>query len=141
MLTVVTGPPCSGKSTWVETHATPGDIVIDFDKLALALGAAASHDYPPHIREVVFAARAAAITATLAACQQPGISAWIIDSSPTSQRRREYQAAGAQYVTLAAGRAELHRRADADQRPPRTHKVIDQIAARSDVPVTASRRW
>jgi hypothetical protein len=37
MLTVVVGPPAGGKSTWVLERAGPGDIVIDFDRLAVAL--------------------------------------------------------------------------------------------------------
>jgi predicted kinase len=31
MLTVVTGPPCAGKTTYVRNNAKPGDIIIDFD--------------------------------------------------------------------------------------------------------------
>lgn len=34
VITVVTGPPCSGKSTYVRTHARPGDIIVDFDAIA-----------------------------------------------------------------------------------------------------------
>jgi predicted kinase len=34
MLTVVIGPPAGGKSTWVLERAKPGDIVVDFDRLA-----------------------------------------------------------------------------------------------------------
>ena len=34
---VVCGAPCSGKTTWVEQHATPGDVVWDFDVVATAL--------------------------------------------------------------------------------------------------------
>lgn len=35
---VVTGPPCSGKSTYVDEHANRGDLVIDLDRIAYAVG-------------------------------------------------------------------------------------------------------
>ena len=37
MFTVVTGPPCGGKSTHVREHAKPGDLIVDLDLIALAL--------------------------------------------------------------------------------------------------------
>ena len=37
MLTIVTGPPCGGKTTHIANHAHPGDIIIDLDRIALAL--------------------------------------------------------------------------------------------------------
>ena len=36
-VTVVTGPPCSGKTTYVNGHAQPGDLIVDWDVLAVAL--------------------------------------------------------------------------------------------------------
>ena len=43
MIHVVSGPPCGGKSTYVDSHAQPGDLRIDYDKIALSLGAEESH--------------------------------------------------------------------------------------------------
>jgi hypothetical protein len=37
VLYVITGPPAAGKSTWIQAHATPRDIVIDMDRIASAL--------------------------------------------------------------------------------------------------------
>ena len=34
---VVTGPPNSGKSTWVQRHAQVDDLVFDFDELAATM--------------------------------------------------------------------------------------------------------
>ena len=34
---VVTGPPNSGKSTWVQRHAQVDDLVFDFDELATTM--------------------------------------------------------------------------------------------------------
>lgn len=37
-ITVVCGAPCSGKTTHVEQHARPGDVVVDFDAIARERG-------------------------------------------------------------------------------------------------------
>jgi predicted kinase len=33
-VTLVYGPPCAGKSTFVQERALPGDVVLDFDVIA-----------------------------------------------------------------------------------------------------------
>lgn len=47
---LVTGPPCSGKSTYVQQYMVIGDLVIDYDALAVALGSPDSHDHPESLR-------------------------------------------------------------------------------------------
>lgn len=37
-VTLVVGPPCAGKSTYVARRAQPGDVVVDFDSIARRLG-------------------------------------------------------------------------------------------------------
>lgn len=32
-VTLVTGPPCAGKTTWARAHAQPGDLVADRDAI------------------------------------------------------------------------------------------------------------
>lgn len=132
MLTVVTGPPCSGKTTHVHQRAQPGDIVVDYDQLAQALGSPHSHDHPHDVAAVTRAARDAAVKAALAAHRR-GATVWIIDTDPPTARRRTYHRAGATLITLTADRAELHRRAHQAGRPRRWHAVIDEwLAAHRD---------
>lgn len=46
-VTVVCGPPCSGKTTWVREHARPGDLIVDYDDIAVRLGSPQSHHHHP----------------------------------------------------------------------------------------------
>ena len=124
MLTVITGPPCGGKSTYAAQHAMPGDIVIDFDLIAQALGSRVTHGHEKHVTEVAAAAWSAAIIRAIDEHAR-GRRVWIVDTSPTPYRLRRYGAAGARTVTCTASRDELHRRADAG-RPPSWHHRIDQ---------------
>lgn len=122
MLTVVMGAPRSGKSTYVREHTKPGDIVIDFDVLAQALGSPDPHDHNQEIRMVTIDMRHIAIASAIQAHLR-GHTVWIVDINP-DMRLQAYQRAGAKFVTMTADRAELHRRADAE-RPSRWHELID----------------
>lgn len=142
MITVITGPPCSGKTTYVREHAKPGDVVVDFDAIAQALGSHAGHDHDPRLREITAAAWSAALDRLVTG--YPAMRAWIVDSRPTRPRLTAYQRAGARIVTLTAPADELHRRADADGRTPEWHQRIDDFltaGARRDPAPMARTRW
>lgn len=145
MLTVVTGPPCSGKTTYVRTHAQQGDIVIDFDNLAEALGSTVRHGHSPAHQQVTIAARRAAIDAAVR-WHHKGTTVWIVDCTVSAKRAVMYAEAGAEIVTLSADAAELHRRAHAE-RPRKWHKLIDEWRppagphASSPPTVAGSRPW
>ncbi len=124
MLTVVTGPPCSGKTTYVREHAEPGDIVIDFDILAEAIGSPDSHSHPDPIRYVTAVMRRSAVTAAVRQHMTRDARVWIVETSLRS-RAHLYEIAKATIVTLGGDPAELHRRAHAE-RPRRWHKLIDE---------------
>lgn len=42
----VIGPPCAGKTTWALEHMQPGDIIVDYDRLADALMPGMPDDTP-----------------------------------------------------------------------------------------------
>lgn len=44
---LVTGPPCGGKSTYVDEHAGEGDLIVCLDLLARAAGSPFEHDHNP----------------------------------------------------------------------------------------------
>lgn len=141
MLTVVTGPPCAGKSSYIRARASSGDIIIDFDELAGAFGSDHSHDHPAAVVRVAQAAWNAALSAAIT-CHTRGTTVWVIDARPSPGRWERYTRAGAVYVHLTADRAELERRAVASGRSPAT---LRRIANWKDAPnpaaTPASRRW
>jgi hypothetical protein len=53
VIVLVAGPPCSGKSTYVEQHAQPGDFVVDWDLIAQELGSTATHNHPRTMRDQI----------------------------------------------------------------------------------------
>ena len=140
MITVVTGPPCSGKSTYVRQHAKPGDIVIDFDPMAQAFGSLGSHDHSAATRHVTIQARRAAIAAALTVHEQTRV--WIVDCNISPDRMKAYRQHGAAIVCLSVSLGELHRRA-ARERPGLWHRLIDQWKAPAGLDLTAanSRDW
>lgn len=58
---LVTGLPCSGKTTHVSQHKRPGDLVVDYDAIAVALGSPDAHDHPPSMRPFIGSARSAVL--------------------------------------------------------------------------------
>ena len=126
-LTIVTGPPCAGKSTHVDQHRQPGDVVIDFDRIAAALGYDGDQvDWSqdtPH-RHLARVARAAVLKTVLAG-QFRDRGVWVVETSPERWQAAAYRRAGATIIELDPGAGECHRRATATARPATTHSEID----------------
>lgn len=141
MLTVVTGPPCSGKTTYVRQYALPGDVIIDLDAIAQALGSPVTHDHEPGIRKVALEARAAAIKMAISRHQHHGARAWIIESAPDQARRSWYASRDARFVDLSESPDELHRRAAESGRPVSAHSQIDSFLARADHELQQRTAW
>lgn len=135
-ITVVVGPPCAGKSTWIREQAQAGDVVVDFDQLATALGSTTPHAAPADVREVTFAARKGAITRVL---QGLTSDAWIIHTSPPPGALEEYEKAGAEVVLIDPGADVCRERAEADGRPDGTADAIEQWYE-SPPPVAGEKR-
>jgi len=121
MITIVTGPPCAGKSTHVKANAGPTDVVIDFDALAQAFGNLTPHAAKGAQRDVAQTARRAAIERVLS-----GLSAdaWIIHTWPTASQLETYKAADALLVELDPGIDEALARASFSERPEGTDQAI-----------------
>lgn len=108
-VTLVCGPPCSGKTTWVADHATPGDTILDIDVLAKLCGSSREHGHEGrHYR--------AAQTEYDALCEvvlASPATAWVIRGAPEPEKRRKVaDACGAtRTVVLLPSRDILHARA------------------------------
>ncbi|HUE93586.1 HNH endonuclease [Pseudomonas sp.] len=114
MIHIVIGPTCAGKSTFVQLSKADGDVVVDYDQLAQALGAGRSHKATGLVKDAAFAAREAVIDMLLAS---RGGSAWIIHTRPAQRHIEKYQLAHATFHVVNPGMDECIRRTAQDDRP------------------------
>jgi hypothetical protein len=78
-ITLVYGPPGAGKTTYVAQHAKPGELVVDYDAIASALGADRAQS--EQIHEAVMAARNAVLT-KIRQNRTGAPAVWIISANP-----------------------------------------------------------
>lgn len=121
MLHIVTGAPCSGKSTYVREHAQAGDVIVDFDLIAQALGSDTPHASDGAIRAATFAARTALINHLVDA---KNVEAWIIHTSPCKWQLDAYEKAVAEIIELDTDLETCLQRAREDNRPEGTEDAI-----------------
>jgi hypothetical protein len=127
-ITIVTGPPCGGKSTYVVENCKAGDIVVDMDRLALALSPPGTlpFEFGGKVREVARAARKAAVGAALRAAQgERYLGVWIVHTDPSNDDRAKYRFSGARFVEVSPGRAVCLERLRA--RPVGNQKLVREV--------------
>ena len=131
MIHVVVGHICSGKSTWVREQAGPDDVVIDFDRLALALASEDTehHAYTQAIRDIVRVVRWFAIDEAVRLHRfgnPPNV--WIIHAYPTDKDMARYRRLGAAIKETTADAETLRSRALAE-RPTAMHAELERRLA------------
>jgi hypothetical protein len=100
MVKIIYGPPCAGKSTYVQSARADSDVVIDYDLIARALGATVAHGSSGSIRSAAFSAREAAINTALKGVDD---DVYIIHTNPMIESIEKYKAAGAEFVLVDPG--------------------------------------
>src|SRR5437879_12891479 len=79
------GPPCSGKTTLARRLAKPGDVVLDYDDIARALGSPVRWLHPEPYRSMAeqeMQARVAAVAASTGSG-----TAWVLRTAPSPMAR------------------------------------------------------
>ena len=144
-LIIVTGPPASGKSTWVRDHARPNDIVIDYDVLAQALSGpgADTHRHGKQVRSVAHQARSTAIAQALRYVSV--VDVYIIHTEPQAEAVAKYRRHQARWVTIDPGRDVVMLRCR-ELRSPHTLRVVEdwyatQASRSLNVNASSSREW
>jgi dephospho-CoA kinase len=151
MLYVITGPPAAGKTTWVQQHARPRDIVIDYDAIAQALAGpgAPTHAHRHTLHLIARAARRAALNEALRHLARADV--YLIHTQPSTQTLARYRNHNARVITIDPGRdvvlqrCRTTRTTDAlraaerwyTQHNTNGHEVPDMANAK----INASRAW
>ena len=116
----IMGPPCAGKTTTARELLEPGDVIVDLDALAHALGYPAEHidhDEPPHAAvTLAWRARASILKALTQERRHPAATALVIATDGII---------GLHSMRVDPGPDVCHQRADTDGRPASTHAQID----------------
>lgn len=122
MIRVVTGPPCAGKSTYVQEHRADKDVVVDYDLIAQALGSTEPHGSQGAIRTCALSAR----DRVTDLCVERDFDSWVVRTELDADEREMFRLAGAEFVELDPGEDECIARAEAEGRP---QDCIDAIHA------------
>ncbi|MDV5147190.1 hypothetical protein R1T08_24185 [Streptomyces sp. SBC-4] len=145
MLYVVTGPPAAGKSSWIQAHATERDIVIDLDRITVALTGpgAPNWNHDPLHQRVAQRARYAAIDE---ACQLlDKLDVYLIHTMPSAKALVKYHRLNARIIAVDPGRDIVMDRIEAMRSPEMKRVAARWYSQRSRLPRAtmpqASRDW
>lgn len=128
-LTILCGPPGSGKSTYLRQHAGPNDIIIDLDAIMQRVSGMPEHHTSPKWLTPALDERNRQLHALHT--DTTHAKAWFIVSAPDPTERRTWaRRLGGEVVTLDTPLAECIRRIEADPaRRGQTERMIKATRA------------
>ena len=117
MIVVVTGPPAAGKSSYIAARAKPTDVVIDLDRITLALSGPGAPNWNTDetLRKVALRARFAAIDEAIK--HRDKTMVWIIHTMPSAKWMTRYRRLEAKVIAVDPGREIVMQRVK-DMRDP-----------------------
>jgi hypothetical protein len=138
-LTIVSGPPASGKTTYLKDNAAPNDIVIDLDGIMRRINPRYTH-WSGALDKGLFNRAIRERNAMLGKLNgESGKRAWFIVSAPTEAERQWWQGKlGGEIVLLHPGVEECKRRAT-ERGTPNAIAGIDRWERASRQPWQAPR--
>lgn len=133
-LTIVCGPPCAGKTTYIQDRATPADIVIDLDQIAQAISPGYRHwqgMLEPGLLNKSIRVRNEMLGSL---SRLTSGKAWFIVAAPTQAERTWWKTQlDGDVVLLDPGPAECKRRA-VQRGTPKAAKGVDEWHSKSKQP-------
>ncbi|MFB6512105.1 hypothetical protein ACFCW4_02610 [Streptomyces virginiae] len=121
----MTGPPAAGKSSWITARATATDIVIDLDRITLALSGPGAPNWNQDevLRKVALRARFAAIDEAVK--HRDATDVYLIHTMPSAKAAARYRRLDARIIIVDPGREIVMQRCR-DMR----HSGMEAVAAR-----------
>jgi hypothetical protein len=126
VITIVSGAPCSGKSTYIRQQSKPGDVVVDLERLssALSIGVEDGHLVPEYIAHIAIGARNGAVRRAVRLRESAkGVDVWIIHTAPKPADLAAYRIWKAEVVVIDPGKDVCLERAS--RLRPHTAQVIE----------------
>jgi predicted kinase len=123
VVTLVTGPPCGGKSRYVDEHQAHGDVVVCHDREARRAGSTRRHEHLQAHRNAAERTYAELLAEVAAAAD---ITAWVIRCVPDGGERQQLaeQLHATTVLVLMPPRDVAMHRAEGDRRHRRTYGLI-----------------
>ncbi len=122
---LIIGPPCAGKTTYALKHKLAGDVLIDFDRLCLALGALREHDAPDSVKKMAGLVRAVLLAKIDSGKTDIEAAVWATRTRPSDVELEKFLELGWRVHVLDPGIGVCLERADREKRPHDTAKAIE----------------